>query len=378
MGKSLRRSLKPVLAVALCAAMLCGCMPDLRLNSGAYVPAPAPGRAPARVALVVPRSLRTLSYEMGLPYWINQRFYIGPAYPKAVWAMLESLYSDVSVVESMDKASDADYVVTISPDFPPNLQLSFYDGRSRALLASYQKEVGGKPLWVDPPGGIVAGTVAIDILGLAIFPIMLIVSLSVAGGENVKRSAEAQNEWFSAGTAAALAEVAREIVKDGRLQTDSARREIAAAERAGDGERGRGDGAAALADYSRALRLTWLAGPDGQRLQGKVFSTAARMASFPPVPPEAQDRMRRAQDLIREAQDATGFIDAAREMSQAVSIAPWWPDGYYNLAMVEKENGDAAGAAFNLQSYLRAAPSVSDAAQVRHMLAELQPAPDPE
>jgi len=75
---------------------------------------------------------------------------------------------------------------------------------------------------------------------------------------------------------------------------------------------------------------------------------------------------------MRNGKSTADYEDAVREFEKAKALAPDWPDVYYNLGMIFEKTGDYEGAINNLKTYLRLAPSSSDAKQVQEMIYKLE------
>jgi len=70
-----------------------------------------------------------------------------------------------------------------------------------------------------------------------------------------------------------------------------------------------------------------------------------------------------------EMGDSEGAI---REFEKAKSLAPNWPDVYYNLGMVQEKAEKYDDAAANLKQYLRLAPKAKNAAAVKSHINKLE------
>ncbi len=72
-----------------------------------------------------------------------------------------------------------------------------------------------------------------------------------------------------------------------------------------------------------------------------------------------------------QAQAAIGennFQDAERRFSEAIKIAPWWANGYYNHALVLKELGEYKLAIEEMTRYLTLNPNAKDAREIKDMI----------
>jgi tetratricopeptide (TPR) repeat protein len=85
---------------------------------------------------------------------------------------------------------------------------------------------------------------------------------------------------------------------------------------------------------------------------------AYQTAAVKPQMPEAARRFKaQAEDAVREKK----FDDAADLYEQSLNIAPLWPEGHFNRALVLGENGDYETAAREMKRYLVLVPNASNA-----------------
>lgn len=71
--------------------------------------------------------------------------------------------------------------------------------------------------------------------------------------------------------------------------------------------------------------------PNDSALRDKIIKLAQKIK--PNVPEEATRAFEKAAALQTEAKDATGFELAIAAYKEAIAIAPWWGDAYFNLAL---------------------------------------------
>ncbi len=147
---------------------------------------------------------------------------------------------------------------------------------------------------------------------------------------------------------------------------------IEAAEKSGDDAGKAGRLQEALSRYTHALKETPGGTEPDQRLREKIIALALAMDPPPAVPEEAVRHANRGQAFIRRAKDKQEFGLAASEFEQAVTSAPWWAVGYFNLGLVQEKVDDFEGAIRSLKLYLRAAPKAKDAGAVKKKLDDLE------
>jgi tetratricopeptide (TPR) repeat protein len=93
----------------------------------------------------------------------------------------------------------------------------------------------------------------------------------------------------------------------------------------------------------------------------KKFDEVARRYRSAAVKPELPEDARRykvqAEAMVRQKD----FERARNLYQQALEIAPWWPDGHFNLALQLAEARDFAAAITEMKRYLALAPDAPDA-----------------
>lgn len=128
----------------------------------------------------------------------------------------------------------------------------------------------------------------------------------------------------------------------------------------------------ALTHYVAALQSVSEGSADDQRLREAIIKLVQKLSPPPAVPEEAERRLARGRAAVKAATNEQGFLRAANEFSQAVKAAPWLADGYFNLGIVLDKAGRHADAIRSLKLYLLAAPSATDAKQVREQIYEIE------
>jgi len=103
------------------------------------------------------------------------------------------------------------------------------------------------------------------------------------------------------------------------------------------------------------------ASADDQRLREKIIGVVRKLEAKPPVPQEARDHLRNAQDLldaeaILGSAAGTASQQAAAELRQSIRIAPWWPDAIFRFATVLQKVQRVDEALVNLSLYRLADP----------------------
>ena len=101
---------------------------------------------------------------------------------------------------------------------------------------------------------------------------------------------------------------------------------------------------------------------DAQESDFKAQAQAWRARA--PKPPLSEDA-RRYQVLAEDAYQHKDFIKAARYYEQGLQVAPLWPEGYFNAALLYGETGQFAQAAWHMDRYLALCPDSADSRAAR-------------
>lgn len=107
-------------------------------------------------------------------------------------------------------------------------------------------------------------------------------------------------------------------------------------------------------------------------LRKNAITAALRMSPSPEIPAEARRHEIFSKTALVNATNPDGLNSALKQMLIAVRIAPWWADGYYNLAVIEQREHLYRQAVQSLKYYLLAAPNAPDAQAVQMKIYSLQ------
>jgi tetratricopeptide (TPR) repeat protein len=105
--------------------------------------------------------------------------------------------------------------------------------------------------------------------------------------------------------------------------------------------------------------------PNDYALREKIIKHVQGMRQKPAIPEEARKHFIKAVTMQKEAKHAKEFEYAASSYNQALLIAPWWPEAYYNLSIALEQSGqfDAAIKALRLYIVTNPTPANARAAQ---------------
>jgi hypothetical protein len=96
--------------------------------------------------------------------------------------------------------------------------------------------------------------------------------------------------------------------------------------------------------------------PSDDALREKIIKLALTLGPEPAIPEEARRHFVKADTLARDAHAGDDFPPAINEYQQALALAPWWPDAYRDLAIIQETAGRYDDAKKNLHFYLLANP----------------------
>ncbi|MBA4389939.1 MAG: hypothetical protein C0399_03275 [Syntrophus sp. (in: bacteria)] len=90
------------------------------------------------------------------------------------------------------------------------------------------------------------------------------------------------------------------------------------------------------------------------------------------VSEEAQRHMVRGQTAVEMAKVPADYDLAIEEFTKAQSLAPDWPEVYYNLGVVQEKAGKFREAADSLKRYLQLVPKAPDTESLKNLITKLE------
>ena len=111
--------------------------------------------------------------------------------------------------------------------------------------------------------------------------------------------------------------------------------------------------------------------PNDNALREKIIRFVQTMSPAPIVPEETVKYEGRAEAAVRNAKTPQDYLDASKEYSKALLLAPWVASYYFNLGVVLEKAGKPGEAITNLRLYLLAAPIAPDVREVQKKIAGL-------
>jgi tetratricopeptide (TPR) repeat protein len=102
------------------------------------------------------------------------------------------------------------------------------------------------------------------------------------------------------------------------------------------------------------------------------FESAVRAYREGASKPQKPESVLRLQVQAEAAVRDKSFAEAEDDFAQALAIAPWWPEGHYNRALVLAETGDYALAITEMTRYLQLVPDTPNAREAQNFIYEWQ------
>lgn len=100
--------------------------------------------------------------------------------------------------------------------------------------------------------------------------------------------------------------------------------------------------------------------PYDSALREKIIKIAATLKPAPEVPEEARRSFIIGEALFKQAKNLRPAYEAANAFRTATTLAPWWSNAYWNLAVAQQLAGQYVSAKESLRLYLLTNPSAVD------------------
>ena len=107
------------------------------------------------------------------------------------------------------------------------------------------------------------------------------------------------------------------------------------------------------------------ANPTDDALRTKIIQLATTLDPQPAIPEEANRHFVRAAVFMQTAHGPSDYDTVIDEFSQALLLAPWWGDAYWNLSIVEETAGRFDEATNNVKFYLLTHPAAEKAKEAQ-------------
>jgi len=103
-----------------------------------------------------------------------------------------------------------------------------------------------------------------------------------------------------------------------------------------------------------------------------AFCFSIGIANAQNIPDEAMHYFDRGQAAVEMANSPADYADAIKEFEKAATLAPNWPDIYYNLGFIQEKIGKYDDALRNLKKYLELSPNADDSRDVKRLVAKIE------
>ena len=100
--------------------------------------------------------------------------------------------------------------------------------------------------------------------------------------------------------------------------------------------------------------------PYDNALREKIIKLATNIKPAPAIPEEARRSFIIGEALFKQAKNLRPAYEAADAFRTATTLAPWWSNAYWNLAIAQQFAGQYVSAKESLRLYLLTDPSVAD------------------
>ena len=112
--------------------------------------------------------------------------------------------------------------------------------------------------------------------------------------------------------------------------------------------------------------------PTDNALREKIIKLTREVKPAPAVPEEARRPLVRGNAVMSDAKGADEYARASKLYEEAILIAPWWGDPYFNLAKAQELKQDYEGAIQSLKFFLLSGSVGNDARQAQDHIYALE------
>ncbi len=130
------------------------------------------------------------------------------------------------------------------------------------------------------------------------------------------------------------------------------------------------------ATSSKAQLADWVAqvqkGPDSFDLRAKIIQLVLNMPKKPETPEEVDVLIGKAKAIMKDAKSPEDYKQAADVLHQALSLAPWLAEAYYDCGSAREKANDPLTAINDFKLYLLAKPHAKDRKSVMERIGSLE------
>jgi tetratricopeptide (TPR) repeat protein len=112
--------------------------------------------------------------------------------------------------------------------------------------------------------------------------------------------------------------------------------------------------------------------PDDNGLREQIIKLASTINPPPAISEDARRSFIEGSTIAKAATDASGQAIAIASFKEALGIAPWWGDAYYNLAAAQELAGQLDNAEASLKLYILTGPSDKDSREAQDHIYALE------
>jgi tetratricopeptide (TPR) repeat protein len=94
------------------------------------------------------------------------------------------------------------------------------------------------------------------------------------------------------------------------------------------------------------------ANPNDNALRGRIIKQAQEITPAPAIPEEAREPFIMGTTVLKKASGPAGASKAVELFTQALTVAPWFADAYYNRSLAHETAGQFESAIDDLKLYL--------------------------
>ena len=105
--------------------------------------------------------------------------------------------------------------------------------------------------------------------------------------------------------------------------------------------------------------------PNDNVLRERIIKLGAEIKPAPAIPEEARRSFVEGVNIVKLAKDASAQKLAIGSFNEALKIAPWWGDAYYNLAVAQELTGQLNDAERALKWFLLTNPGESESREAQ-------------
>jgi tetratricopeptide (TPR) repeat protein len=114
------------------------------------------------------------------------------------------------------------------------------------------------------------------------------------------------------------------------------------------------------------------ANPSDTALRERIIATARELKPAPAIPEAARASFVEGTTIAQSAKDAAGQALAVQRFEEALKIAPWWGDAWYNLAVAQELAGQLGSAQESLRLYILTGPDQAEARKAQDRIYALK------